>query len=268
MELVYSFSFNIFKDNLSIFSTQIKYVYIASEASAFNTNKYMTKTLVIAIAQSGTTIDTNTYVNMAKFRNAHVISFINKRDGDLSKIVHCNLYLGDGRDVEIAVPSTKTYSAHIFLGYLFAFYAIQKFHTNSKELNHKLNLLRDIPNKLNENWTNITKTLSKIDYSPFAKFKDWFVIYENDFLSTTNQEIKIKLSELCYHSIPNYNIDDFIKTKKNNSILFLKTNKKIEEIKDKIILLIRNILFLISNDEIVKNISLKLIPIYYKSIMK
>ncbi len=260
---------SILRDNLSIFNTRLNIrPHIASEASAFYTYKDMSKTLVIAIAQSGTTIDTNTYVNMAKFRNAHVISFINKRDGDLSKIVHCNLYLGDGRDVEIAVPSTKTYSAHIFLGYLFAFYAIQKFHTNSKELNHKLNLLRDIPNKLNENWTNITKTLSKIDYSPFAKFKDWFVIYENDFLSTTNQEIKIKLSELCYHSIPNYNIDDFIKTKKNNSILVLNTNKKIEEIKDKIILLLsrNNIIFLISNDEILKkHQSKKLIPICYKS---
>ena len=57
---------------------------------------------------------------------------------------------------------------------------------------------------------------NKIDYSLFAKIKEWYVVYDNDFLATTNQEIKIKLSELCYHSIPNYHVDDFIRTNKKN----------------------------------------------------
>ena len=195
----------------------------------------MSKTLVIAIAQSGTTIDTNTYVNMAKLRRANVISFINKkRDGDLSKIVHGNLFIGDGRDVEIAVPSTKTYSAHIFLGYLFAYYVKQEAKENPKQFDKDIAAIKEIPYNLNKSWKNILGSLSKIDYSLLAKIKEWYVVYDNDFLATTNQEIKIKLSELCYHSIPNYHVDDFIRTNKKNSILVLNTSKIIEEIKEKI----------------------------------
>ena len=111
-------------------------------------------------------------------------------------------------------------------------------------------------------------TLSKIDYSLLAKIKEWYVVYDNDFLATTNQEIKIKLSELCYHSIPNYHVDDFIRTNKKNSILVLNTSKIIEEIKEKLSLILsrNNYIFLISNDPVLKRYKPnKLIPIYYEA---
>ena len=40
--------------------------HIASEGSGFYLDQNMTDTLVIVIAQSGTTVDTNIYVQMAK----------------------------------------------------------------------------------------------------------------------------------------------------------------------------------------------------------
>lgn len=246
----------ILRENFSLINTKVNIrPHIASEASAFYIDSDMSKTLVIAIAQSGTTIDTNTYVNMAKSRNAFVISFINKRDGDLSKIVHGNLYIGDGRDVEIAVPSTKTYSAHIFLGYLFAYYSLQISGVKINNIKQKLNSLKTIPSLIKINLPKISNLLSKIDYSLFAKYKNWFVIYEDDFNASTNQEIKIKLSELCYHSIPNYHIDDFLKLEKKNCIIIINTTKKLEQIKNKLSTLLNrnNKIFLISNDIALKN---------------
>ena len=77
----------------------------------------MSYTLVIVIAQSGTTVDTNVYVQMAKDRGAYSLAIANKREGDVTFIVSGTLYW-EGRDIEIAVPSTKTYTAQVALGYI------------------------------------------------------------------------------------------------------------------------------------------------------
>ena len=69
----------------------------------------MDDTIVLVIAQSGTTIDTNVFAGLAKKRGAHTLAIVNKRDGDITYIVENTLYLGNGRDVELSVPSTKTY---------------------------------------------------------------------------------------------------------------------------------------------------------------
>ena len=52
--------------------------HIASEGSAFYLKNKMENTLVIVIAESGTTIDTNVYVKLAKNRGAKTISIVNK----------------------------------------------------------------------------------------------------------------------------------------------------------------------------------------------
>ena len=78
----------------------------------------MSDTVIVVFAQSGTTIDTNVFAKMAKKRGAYTISLVNKRDGDITYIVENNLYLGNGRDVELSVPSTKTYTCHLYLGFI------------------------------------------------------------------------------------------------------------------------------------------------------
>ena len=87
--------------------------HLASELSAFHLRENMGNTLVIAIAQSGTTIDTNVAVKLVKARGAFTLAILNKRQGDISYLVDTTIYLGNGRDIEIAVPSTKTYICHI-----------------------------------------------------------------------------------------------------------------------------------------------------------
>ena len=92
----------------------------------------MSNVLLIVIAQSGTTKDTNVFADIAKRRGASTISFLNKRGGDISYLVDNTFYIGDGRDIEMAVPSTKTYFAHIILGQIFTLYLINEIKNFSK----------------------------------------------------------------------------------------------------------------------------------------
>ena len=54
------------------------------------------------------------------------IAIANKREGDVTFIVQGTLYIGEGRDIEIAVPSTKTYTAQVIVGYLLSLYFSSK----------------------------------------------------------------------------------------------------------------------------------------------
>ena len=86
---------------------------LASEGSLHELRSNMSDTILVVIAQSGTTRDTNIFAELCRERKCKVITFLNKRDGDISYIAHNTFYIGDGRDVEMSVPSTKTFFAHI-----------------------------------------------------------------------------------------------------------------------------------------------------------
>ena len=151
---------------------------IASEASAFQMQKDMKKTFVIAIAQSGTTKDTNTYVEMAKKNGACTMAILNKRNGDISYIVDNTLYLGNGRDIEIAVPSTKTYLCHLVLGYIFSLYIISKISKNFKKIQIKLNEILKISKAISSVLKKYkTKNLQKISRK-FSNNSNWYCLYK------------------------------------------------------------------------------------------
>ncbi len=76
----------------------------------------MPDTLVVAISQSGTTTDTNRTVDLGRARGAAVIAIVNRRNSDLVDKADGVLYTSDGRDVEMAVPSTKAFYAQIAAG--------------------------------------------------------------------------------------------------------------------------------------------------------
>ena len=93
---------------------------LATELSGFQLRDDMSDTLVIAISQSGTTTDTNRTSDLARSRGAAVVSIVNRRNSDLVDKSDGVLYTSDGRDVEMAVPSTKAFYAQIAAGYLLA----------------------------------------------------------------------------------------------------------------------------------------------------
>ncbi len=92
----------------------------AAEFSGFGLFDDMTDTLVIAISQSGTSTDTNRTVDLCRARGAVVIGIVNRRNSDLTDKADGVLYTSDGRDVEMAVPSTKAFYAQVAAGVLLA----------------------------------------------------------------------------------------------------------------------------------------------------
>ncbi|MDQ3294681.1 MAG: SIS domain-containing protein, partial [Actinomycetota bacterium] len=86
---------------------------LATELSGFAMRTSMADTLVVAISQSGTTTDTNRTVDLARSRGAAVIAIVNRRNSDLTDKADGVLYTSDGRDVEMAVPSTKAFYAQV-----------------------------------------------------------------------------------------------------------------------------------------------------------
>ena len=91
---------------------------VATEFSGFQLRDDMSDTLVVAISQSGTTTDTNRTSDLARARGAAVLAIVNRRNSDLVDKSDGVLYTSDGRDVEMAVPSTKAFYAQIAAGYL------------------------------------------------------------------------------------------------------------------------------------------------------
>ncbi|MBA2497031.1 MAG: SIS domain-containing protein, partial [Acidimicrobiia bacterium] len=93
---------------------------LATELSGFALRTDMADTLVVAISQSGTTTDTNRTVDLVRSRGAAVVAIVNRRSSDLTDKADGVLYTSDGRDVEMAVPSTKAFYAQIAAGCLLA----------------------------------------------------------------------------------------------------------------------------------------------------
>ena len=227
---------------------------LASEGSLKNLKPDMSDTALFVIAQSGTTRDTNVFAELSKQRNCKVISFLNKRNGDIFFIAHETFYIGDGRDVEMSVPSTKTYHAHIILGTIFLSTLFQK-------KNEQIESLRKI---------NFYKKISKIFYNQdlnllykkFSTNQNWYILSDNLLNGMLSNEARIKFSECCYKSTATMNIQRFEKLEIKNSVLIIlcELNKKNNELIEKIINR-NNIVLIISNKKFKLEKSKKLFQI-------
>jgi glutamine---fructose-6-phosphate transaminase (isomerizing) len=69
------------------------------------------RTLVVAVSQSGETIDTLMAVRLARARGAHVIALVNGEQSAIERESNCTVYTRAG--IEIGVAATKTFSAQI-----------------------------------------------------------------------------------------------------------------------------------------------------------
>jgi glucosamine--fructose-6-phosphate aminotransferase (isomerizing) len=96
-------------------------------------------TLVIAISQSGETADTLAGVREAKHKAAMTLAICNVLGSSLSRETRGVIYTHAGP--EIAVASTKAYTAQLAVLYLLAFYVGRLFHTLSPK--HYETLLKE-----------------------------------------------------------------------------------------------------------------------------
>lgn len=177
----------------------------ATELSGFALEEDMSDTLVVAISQSGTTTDTNRTVDLVRDRGACVIAIVNRRGSDLTDKADGVLYTSDGRDVEMSVASTKAFYSQIAACYLLAFavagelVAARRAEGDDQERDEILAELRRLPS-LMERVLELRPQLGRAARR-FAPSRRYWAIVGNGLNRIAAQEVRIKLSELCYKSI-------------------------------------------------------------------
>ena len=183
---------------------------LATELSGFGLHGDLSTTLVVAISQSGTTTDTNRTVDLVRSLGAHVVSIVNRRNSDLTDKSDGVLYTSDGRDVEMSVASTKAFYSQVAAGFVLAFAIAEEVLAGAglppgevaraaDERSELLAGLRELPAAMAatlERQPAIAAAAQQL--APPKRY--WALVGSGpDFIAA--QELRIKLSELCYKSI-------------------------------------------------------------------
>jgi len=172
----------------------------ATELSGHYLQDDMSDCLVVAVSQSGTTTDTNRTVDLLRERGALVVAIVNRRNSDLVYKSHGVLYTSDGRDIEMSVASTKAFYAQNVAGQILALALAEALDLlNPEERVSKVKSLIDLPNAMNK----------VLDQSPLieeiakktALRRRYWAIVGTGASKIAADEIRIKLSELCYKAI-------------------------------------------------------------------
>ena len=202
---------NYYMDNPAYQISALK----ASELSGFQLNEHdtaesMKDALVIAISQSGTTTDTNRTVDMVKERGAHTLAIVNRRDSDITFKVNGVIYTSSGRDIEMSVASTKAFYSQIVAGAILGLYiAALKKRRNAEFVTNEIKQLLALPSHMRKILAGsdaIRESASKL-----AVTKTYWAAVGSGPNKASADEIRIKLSELCYKTISS----DFVEDKKH-----------------------------------------------------
>ena len=174
---------------------------LATELSGFRLRPDMSDTLIVAVSQSGTTTDTNRTVDIVRNRGAHVIAIVNRRGSDLTDRADGVLYTSDGRDVEMSVASTKAFYSQIAAGLLLSI-AITDELLGDEMVDDRAALLKGIT----ELPAAMETVLDRRDIigeaaRQFAPSRRYWAMVGNGPNRIAAQEVRVKLSELCYKSI-------------------------------------------------------------------
>jgi glutamine---fructose-6-phosphate transaminase (isomerizing) len=179
----------------------------ASEFSGGLFNTDLKDTLIIAITQSGTTTDTNMAVDMAKEHGAYTMAIVNRRDSDITFKVDGTLHTSTGRDIEMSVASTKAYYSQIAAGSIFGLKLAQLISSRDNDfIFGEIQRLMKIPFLMKE----VLSMDQEIAASAhkFAPTKKYWAIVGSGYNKIAADEIRIKLSELCYKTISSDVVED------------------------------------------------------------
>ncbi len=183
---------------------------IASELSGFCMENDLHDTLIIPITQSGTTTDTNRAVAMAAERGAKIIAIVNRRQSDITAKADGVFYTSDGRDIEMAVASTKAFYSQIVAGHILALDLSRLLSTLSDErIAEELRLLEQAPELMGKVLARKEEIRSAVER--LAKGKRYWAVVGSGPNKAAADEIRIKLSELCYQTISS----DVVENKKH-----------------------------------------------------
>ncbi len=184
----------------------------ASELSGFQLDSNvdadsMNDTLVVAISQSGTTTDTNRAVDMVRARGACTMAIVNRRDSDITFKVDGVVYTSSGRDIEMSVASTKAFYSQIVAATLVGLKIAEiKGRRSSGFITEEIKTLLLIPDQMRK----VLQLGEKIKVSAqrLAPSKTYWAAVGSGPNKAAADEIRIKLSELCYKTISSDYVED------------------------------------------------------------
>ncbi len=185
----------------------------SSELSGFCMNENddsataMSNTLVVAISQSGTTTDTNRTVDMIRAAGARTLAIVNRRDSDLTFKVDGVFYTSSGRDIEMSVASTKAFYAQLTAGAVLGLYMAGITGARSAEyITREIQELQAIPDKMRTVLG--MQDMIRASAHRLAISKNYWATVGSGANKTAADEIRIKLSELCYKTISSDYVED------------------------------------------------------------
>ncbi|MEW5910745.1 MAG: SIS domain-containing protein, partial [Thermodesulfobacteriota bacterium] len=184
----------------------------ASELSGFNLGEEdrpgsMSDSLVIAITQSGTTADTNRTIDMVKERGAYTMAIVNRRDSDITFKVDGVFYTSSGRDIEMSVASTKAFYSQIVAGTLLSLSIIElKKYRDEAFISREIRELLELPAHMRT----VLSMKHRIEASArkLAVTRTYWATVGSGPNKIAADEIRIKLSELCYKTISSDYVED------------------------------------------------------------
>jgi len=172
----------------------------ASELSGFCMADDLRDTLVIPVTQSGTTTDTNRAVAMAGERGAAVIAIVNRRQSDITHKADGVFYTSDGRDIEMSVASTKAFYSQIVAGHVLGLGMAKLLGTLSDDaIADELLHIEQIPEMMGRVLLKQDEIRQSVEKT--AKQNKYWAVVGSGPNKAAADEIRIKLSELCYKTI-------------------------------------------------------------------
>lgn len=171
----------------------------ATELSAWHLTDDMSDCCLIAISQSGTTTDTNRAVRLAQERGASVIAIVNRRDSDLALVADGVVYTADGRDVEMAVASTKAFYSQIVAGILVSIALTATTTERLAQAQPLLAALEALPGQMLEVLSG-DRTAYQAGAALLVNRRYWSIA-GSGLNHVAALETRIKLSELCYRAV-------------------------------------------------------------------
>jgi glucosamine--fructose-6-phosphate aminotransferase (isomerizing) len=184
----------------------------ASELSGSKLNEddsrdSMADALIIAISQSGTTTDTNRTVDMVKERGASTLAIVNRRDSDITFKVDGVMYTSTGRDIEMSVASTKAFYSQIVAGALLGLHIARLTGRRSAEfVTREITQLLELPGHMRK-ILGLKEQIQESAQRLAARKSHWAAVGSGPNKASAD-EIRIKLSELCYKTISSDYVED------------------------------------------------------------
>ena len=165
-----------------------------SSVTVYHSQLKYSKTLVVAISQSGQSPDLVKFATAAREASAYIIAMTNDESSPLAKIAHNHFSLLAGP--ELAVAATKSYNAQLLISYLLVATWIGKAVNAAQIINEA---------------TRIAETADLVSKAVSAVSRDKeLVILGRGFAYPNAREAALKIQETCKISVQGLSTADYL----------------------------------------------------------